>query len=467
MRTSVSLLCLTTLLASGCSDDDGSGDFGPELGLDAADVVDSEPTPDAPADVADDVDVDGDPDIDVEDAEADAPDAETGGGEVGDAADAELEVAPTLGANPCSFIFSDLTGRGVEHSILLHNFGEVGLEVLGFELSESGQRAYSFEAPDLPFVVGPDTTQEVTLLFESGYPEAFGTTEWRVVYQLSGVELALVCNARQDRRPDGCDLIDVDLSVVGDPLARVGPSVGWAEPLDTIALRAGSLGDAIEELVWRLDSGPPQAARALTPDPEAPDNEFVRHYRLATPGSYRICAEAASVGGDFCRECPTISVTAPDGVWVELFWETADGTADLDLHGVFIGHPWFDESSDAWSGNPTDAWGAERTGLVGEATEDGPETLRLTSDCQWLAVGAHHAGGEGRAVPVLRVYTDGEFLSELAGPSLAPGEFWDAGRVHVDGARLLAVNEVIPEIEPGEVIPPATESMRLSGLCGS
>ena len=477
MRCSLLTVLVAVMAAAGCSDD------GDERGVDAdvaSDPVDAPDAGDAGPDIVEEPDID-DGDADVADVfDASPPDTPDAPGDADTTPDPDVEVdadadvdttpdvgPPALAATPCNFVYFDPTGRGVDTSILLGNTGDGAITVTGFRVPEHAARSFAFDSPALPFEIEAAETAPITLRYVAGYPLVDSTTEWIVTYLQEDVERELVCSARQNPPPDGCGLVDVDLSIVGDPLERSGSVLGWGAPLDTVLLSARALGDPIVDVFWRFASGPSLATRTVGPDPEAPDDPLRRHYVLTTPGSYSVCVEVAIEDGDFCDQCAQLSAEAPTGVWVELFWDEIEGDADLDLHGTLIGGAWFDEDNDEWGGNPTDGWGTDDTGTRAAAESAGPESLRLTRECQWLALGAHHAGGDGSASPVLRVYRDGEFLGQITGPALVSGEFWDAGRVHVESDRVLVVDEVLTDVVPGEVVPPATDSMRLSGLCGS
>jgi hypothetical protein len=430
---------------------------------DAADVtVDS--TPDAAEDLPADPDLNDEvpPESDV------VPDADTEPDvDAPDAVDEDVvTVRPHLSAAPCSFVFADTTGRGFNQPIQLHNSGTATAEVRAIEIPETAATRFSFVTPELPFEIEPGESRAITLYYEAGYPDGDRTLDWVVHYGNEDTEFEFECSTRQDGPSDSCPLVDVELSVVDDPLGRRGPAIGWASTLDTIRLEARELtDDPIEDLFWRFHSGPPHAERQFIESPDEPDNEFVRNYRLVTPGAYSLCLEVASVDGEFCSQCSSVGADAPDALWAEVFWDVEFGNADLDVHAVRMTGAWFDEDVDAWVGNEGLAWGDETSGLRTADEVRGPETVQIIEECRWFALGVHHTAGESAATPILRVYSSGAFLTEVRGPTLQPGDFWDAARLHWPDGRVLVVDEHLESVIPGEFSPPVTDSMLRSGLC--
>ena len=467
MRILLTATLTAGCLALGCSgtdeatEPDAAPDVAPDL---VADVADE---PDMIEDSAPDVDVGEElpPTPDVVPDLADEPDTLPDADALDVADDEVIVVEPNFNVAPCAFVFADTNGRGFDQPIQLVNNAVAPAEIRAIEVPETAAARFSFIAPEMPFELGAGESVEVTMHYESGFP-GDRTLDWVLHYAHGDVGHQVACTARADGPADSCPIVDLELSVVGDPLERRGPVVGWAAPLDTIRLEAIETGgDPVEESLWRFNNGPPRAARTLTEDPEDPENPLLRHYRLSTPGSFSLCLEVAGESGEFCEQCTDVAAEAPDGIWAELFWDVELGNADLDFHGVRMNGDWFDEEVDVWGGNPGAAWSGDGSGLLATDEFRGPETIAIHEECRWYALGAHHVSGDAPAVPFLRVYSGGAFLTELTGPVLEPGDFWDAGRAHRGGGRVLVVNTHLEDVTPGEFAPAVTDAMVRSGLC--
>ena len=182
-------------------------------------------------------------------------------------------------------------------------------------------------------------------------------------------------------------------------------------------------------------------------------------------GLYRLCLEVKDVDlQPGCKKtCVELEVYPPDGVHIELTWQTADppaanvtAGADFDLHFAHMKakgqgiqadcagapYPWFDTQYDAFGLQSPLNWGvadptvADDPILVDNVDGSAPERLDLAAPegsaeaAVYYTVGVHYWNdhGHGPATARLRVFIDGSPVAAL--PLLMqPLDMWTVGRV--------------------------------------
>ncbi len=455
---------------------------GVQADADVADAVDASEQADVP--------VDSEPDpLDVFDVAEDALDTTEDGeddGDIGDEADlrdaAERDadapprdvaeevyngpIAP-IGIDLCALQFADVLGTGVEQTVHIANRSDAAFFVTEILLPTEAEGVFEF-AVELPLEVPPQSVRGITFRYTPGLPDAPDIVEYTIVMQQDDAERTVSCLLERISLPDICDTIDIEMSVVGDPLERSGRALGWAKPLDLVRLEAVPDNPEVnlEEIAWRVDNAPAFANPLIAESEEFPDSPTHREYKLYTPGSHRICADTISAGDVFCTECAEITTTFGDGLWLQVTLPFATTAVDLQLHVVRADQVWFDEAADSWPGSPGADWVVDGAGFAGAASSIGPSFAKVAGDCQWFAIGVFHNGG-APASPSLELFADNVFVDLLGGPELQAGEFWDAGRVHLPTNTFDPANLHFTVFEVGVDRPEDTPQMSRLELCSA
>ena len=307
-------------------------------------------------------------------------------------------------------------GENSAQIITLSSLGDATLNVTAMQIG-AGRETFTLLEP-LPGAYEPNSFAELTITYTSDGSETNGELEI-LSNDPANPNLRVPLLAGAEQIVDTGDTADTD-PPLSAPVAvcSVDPSEVLAihEPADWIGNASyDSDGGSIVDYEWTLVSSPPGATTAM---PGGSANR--RGFSPDVAGEYigeLVVFDSDGLASDPCYA--TLTATAGDGLWVEMFWENSGD--DMDLHLLQPGGSLADYYSDCYYANCTSGleWGSSGTADnpvldLDDIPGTGPENINIDSPARGIySVYVHDYPGSvynGTNYVTVNVYWGGRLI---------------------------------------------------------
>lgn len=286
----------------------------------------------------------------------------------------------------------------------------------------------------------------------------------------SSADTVIAADAGADAEP-GVDIVLTDVPTGAAcpcepacPTAVIGVAQGFAVSAPTTLRVSGAESTGAAPIVhydWSVQQ-PHGGQSAFLPSAAGALADVTLPAHVA--GNYELSLVVTDANGArSCRARQIVEVTPPDGVYIELLWDTpgdpdqtdvgfinnVSAGTDLDLHllhpdAATDSHPegWFSPTHDVyWATGAAPLWGggdASSPELVRDDTDGaGPEAIHFAEPSDGVyRVGVHYwdAWSYGASWATVRIYVDGSLVFELAdieldNVSAGVGDLWEVATI--------------------------------------